>query len=82
MMKILSADMASIPNSAIKKLVKKHFGANITDEGAAELAKILETEAKEISEYAVNNAKRDKRGKVTKDDILSYIIGSSDDGHS
>ncbi len=66
--------MASIPRASIKGLMKKFFGVNITDEGAAEMVRILEDEAKRISKYAVNNAKRVGREKVTKKDILEYVI--------
>ena len=84
-MKILSTDkMASIPKAYIKKFVKKSFGANITDDGAAEMIKILEKRAKEISSYAVVNAKkRNREGKVTKEDIMEYTLKgkASDNGH-
>lgn len=80
MMKILSADlMANIPKSSIKKFVKKYFDANITDEGAEEIVKILEGKAKEISRFAVDNAKKDSRSKVTRSDVMKYVIKGYDE---
>ncbi|HUB92819.1 MAG TPA: histone-like protein [Candidatus Saccharimonadales bacterium] len=79
-MKILSADhVASIPKASIKKFVKRYFKANITDEGAEEIVKILEEKAKEISRYAVDNAKRESRGKVTRTDVMKYVIKGYDE---
>jgi histone H3/H4 len=80
MMTILSADlmlgdaMASIPNSAIKSMIKKYAKVSITDDGASAIAAILEKEAKDIAKFAVENAKRGSRGKVTKEDISDYIL--------
>ena len=74
-MKILSADkMANIPRAAIRDLVRKYLKANITEGGADELAKMLEEEAKRISEFAVGNAKKENRDRVTKKDITKYFI--------
>jgi histone H3/H4 len=74
-MTILSADfMATISRDAIKKLVKKRFGAGITESGAEEFAKILEHEASVISAFAVENSKKNKRDKVTRKDIRDYVI--------
>ena len=42
MMKILSADMATIPKQAVKKIFNKYFGLQITDKGADALARVLE----------------------------------------
>ncbi|MGC8479818.1 MAG: histone-like protein [Candidatus Micrarchaeia archaeon] len=70
--------MAKIPKNSIKKLVKNYLGASITDDGADELAQILEKKANEISKFAVNNAKTKGREKVTKEDIKKYIITESD----
>ncbi len=79
MMRILSADlMASIPKASIKRFVKRHFGANITDEGADEIVKILEEKAKDISKHAVENAKREMRGKVTRKDVMRYVVGDDE----
>ena len=79
-MKILSTDiMAKIPKNSIKKLVKNYFGASITEDGADELALILEKKANEISKFAVNNAKAKGREKVTKEDIKKYIMNESND---
>lgn len=74
-MKILSAEaMAEISKDSIKKLVFSATKARITNDAAEEIAKLLEKKAKEIAVYAVKNAKRQKRNKVTKDDILAYIF--------
>ncbi len=75
-MKILSADlMAKIPRTAIKQLVKSYFNASITEGGADAMAKMLEQEAKRISSFAVDNAKKENRSKVTRKDISKYVIG-------
>lgn len=66
--------MASIPNSAIKGMIKKYAKVSITEDGAAAIAAILERKAKEIAKFAVGNAKKGKRDKVTKEDISSYIL--------
>ena len=71
--------MASIPKAYIKKFVKRKFKANITDEGVEEIVKILEEKAESISKYAVGNAKKDKRDKVTKADVMKYVIGGYDE---
>lgn len=55
-------------------MVKKHLKAEITEGGADELAKMLENEARLISEFAVKNAKKENRERVTKKDILKYFI--------
>lgn len=74
-MTILSADMmANIPKQAIKKLIKLYANVNITDDGAAALGKILEKKARTISKYAVKNAKKQGREKITKDDVTKYVI--------
>ena len=74
MMKILSAEMASIPKQAIKKMVQGYFGLQITDDAAGALAKLLERRARKISRFAVKNAKKEKREKVTKKDIQEYVL--------
>lgn len=66
--------MANISRGAIKDFVKSRFGVNITDDGAAEIAEILEKEAQKISSFAVENAKKQNREKVTKKDINDYAI--------
>lgn len=71
--------MASIPKASIKKFVKRYFKANITDEGAEEIVKILEEKAREISKYAVGNAKREEREKVTRTDVMKYVMKGYDD---
>jgi histone H3/H4 len=81
MMKILSAEMASIPKQAIKKMVQEYFGLQITDDGAAAIARLLERRARKISKFAVKNAKKESREKVTKKDIQEYVlkVGSDED---
>jgi histone H3/H4 len=74
MMKILSADMATIPKQAVKKIFNKYFGLQITEDGASALARLLEKKAKKISAYAVKNAKKEKRDKITKKDIEDYVL--------
>jgi histone H3/H4 len=74
MMKILSAEMATIPKQAVKKIFNKYFGLQITEEGAGAIARLLEKKAKKISSFAVKNAKKDNRDKVTKKDIEDYIL--------
>jgi histone H3/H4 len=75
-MRILSADlMAKIPRAAIKHLVKSYFDASITENGADAMAGILEKKAEEIAKFAVENAKKEKRVKVTKEDISKYVMG-------
>ncbi len=71
--------MANIPKSSIKTLVKRYYGANITEDGANELARIIEKKAKDIAGFAVRNAKSKGREKVTKDDIKEYLIKGLDE---
>jgi histone H3/H4 len=79
MMKILSADnMATIPSSSVKAMVKKHFGSDITDDGAEEMARILEEKANKMASFAVKNARTDGRVKVTKKDIAKYLMQEQD----
>ena len=66
--------MAKIPRNSIKQLVKSHFNASITEEGADALARMLEQEAERISRFAVENARKEKRSRVTKKDISMYIV--------
>jgi histone H3/H4 len=66
--------VGKISRDSIKKLVKKHFAVSVTDGGADEIAKILEVEAERISSFAVKNAKKNRRDKVTKRDIKEYVI--------
>ena len=66
--------LGKISRDAIKKLIKKHFEVSVTDGGADEIAKILEVEAERISNFAVKNAKKNRRDKVTKRDIHDYVI--------
>lgn len=65
--------MANISTASIKKLIREYFDADITEDGAEEMAKVLSLEAKKISKFAVNNAKKEKREKVTKKDIMEYV---------
>ncbi len=79
-MKILSADiMANIPKSSIKALIKKYFQASITEDGANEMALLLERKANEIAGFAVKNAKKKGRVKVTKEDISQYLMHGFDE---
>ena len=79
MMRILSADlMAKIPRKAIKELVKSHFKARITEGGAEKMAAMLEKEAERMSAFAVQNAKRDRRVKITRKDIEEYMLRKAD----
>jgi histone H3/H4 len=71
--------MASIPKSSIKALVKRYFKAEITEDGANEIARILERKANEISAFAVKNARARGRDKVTKEDITQYLIKGFDE---
>ncbi len=73
-MKILSAEMATIPTQAIKRMVLHSFGLKITDDAARAMAQELERKAKRISRFAVSNAKKEKRNKVTKKDIEEYVM--------
>ena len=74
-MRILSADfMAQLSRDNIKKLVKKYTNANITDDGADAIAKLLEKKAREISSFAVRKAKEKKKDKITKEEINEYIL--------
>lgn len=66
--------MASIPNRAIKKLVKRYTSANITDDGARELARILERQAGRISKNIVRMARKEKRSKITRRDVTRYLL--------
>lgn len=72
--------MANIPKASIKKLVKSLFGVKITDDGANEMIRMLEEKAREISKRAVENARRENRDKVTKEDIIKYTVKGSDAG--
>jgi histone H3/H4 len=66
--------VGKISRDSIKKLINKHFAVSVTDGGADEIAKILEVEAERISDFAVKNAKKNRRDKVTKKDIKEYVI--------
>ena len=66
--------MANIPTQAIKKMIQNNFGLQITDDAAAALARMLEKKAESISRFAVKNAKKGKRNKVTKQDIEEYVM--------
>ncbi len=66
--------MATISRNSIRTLIKKKYGASITEGGVDELARILESEAKQIASFAVDSARKNKRGKVTRSDIRDYRI--------
>ncbi len=68
--------MTRISNDSIKRFVKEHAKVNMTNDAASALAKILEGKAKTISKFAVRNAKKDGRSKITKEDILKYIMNN------
>ncbi|MDE1823728.1 MAG: hypothetical protein KGH74_00320 [Candidatus Micrarchaeota archaeon] len=72
--------MTRISAKKIKHIVNRNFGVKITEKGAERIAEILEKEAKKISSFAVQNAIKDKRGKVTKKDIKDYVIKRALDG--
>ncbi|MDE1851528.1 MAG: hypothetical protein KGH69_02465 [Candidatus Micrarchaeota archaeon] len=72
--------MTRISPKRIKQIVNSSFGVKITEKGAERIAEILEKEAKSISSFAVQNAIRNKRGKVTKKDIKDYVIRRVLDG--
>jgi histone H3/H4 len=66
--------MANISRAAIKQLVSRRFKAKITDNGVEAIARMLELEAERIAKFAVENARKEKREKVTGRDIERYII--------
>ncbi len=66
--------MASLSKDSIKKFVREYTNAEITNDGAEIMAKILEKKAREIANFAVKNAKKAKRNKVTKEDVELYIF--------
>jgi histone H3/H4 len=66
--------MATISRSSIRALIRKKFKTNITKGGIDELARILEDEAKSISAFSVQNARKNKRDKVTRSDIRQYLV--------
>ncbi len=66
--------MANISRTAIKQLVSRRFKAKITDRGAEAIARMLEQEAERIAKFAVEQARRENREKVTGKDIEKYII--------
>lgn len=66
--------MPSISKSSVKELITKYTGARITDDAAAEIAKLLTKKAIEISKLAVKRAKKESREKITKKDIIDCIL--------
>jgi len=64
--------VASISKQAIKDLIKRNYGFEITDDGAAAMARMIEKKAMTVSKFAVKNAKKEKRKEVTKKDLLAY----------
>ncbi|MEM3201560.1 MAG: hypothetical protein QXS78_01155 [Candidatus Micrarchaeaceae archaeon] len=74
-MRILSADIvAGIPDDAVRAFVKKYAKVKITEDAVREIAKMLNAEATRISKFAVKNAKKEKRDKITKKDIMDYVL--------
>ncbi|MCL4381475.1 NFYB/HAP3 family transcription factor subunit [Candidatus Marsarchaeota archaeon] len=69
--------MPKIPKTVIKELVKDR-GLRLNEKAADAITKILEKKAKEIAEYAVKNAKKNNREKITKEDIEAYIMKYGD----
>jgi histone H3/H4 len=69
--------MPKIPKAVIKELVKDR-GLRLNEKAADAITKILEKKAKEIAEYAVKNAKKNNREKITKEDIEAYIMKYGD----
>jgi histone H3/H4 len=69
--------MAKISKQAVKELVKRYAKISITDDAVGEMTKMLESEAKRISSFAVSNAKKEKRDKITKKDIMDYVLKNS-----
>ncbi len=69
--------MPKIPKIVIKELVKDR-GLRLNEKAADAITKILEKKAKEIAEYAVKNAKKNNREKITKEDIEAYIMKYGD----
>ncbi len=75
MMMILSTEnKMKISKVMLKRFVKDNFDIRISDEATEELANILEKKAKDISKYAVEKAKKNKRKKILTEDIESYKL--------
>jgi histone H3/H4 len=70
--------MPAISKQVIKKIIKKYVKAKITDDGAEAIAALLEKKAKEISKYAVKSAASEKRNRIIKKDISSYVLKEGD----
>lgn len=66
--------MANISRTAVRQILQRSFNVKVTEKGAEKIAQILEREAGTISNFAVDNARREKRDKVTKNDIKQYRI--------
>ena len=67
-----------ISKQTIKKIIKKYTKAKITNDGAEAIAALLEKKAKEISKYAVKSASSEKRSRIIKKDISSYVLKEGD----
>jgi len=76
----LAADdiMSKISKATIKKIVRMHNGAKLSDKAAEAIAAVLEKKAKSIASYAVKNAKRKNRDVVLKEDIEDYMLKGGD----
>lgn len=75
MMMILSTEnKIKISKVMLKRFVKDNFDIRISDDATEELANILEKKAKDISKYAVEKAKKNKRKKILTEDIESYKL--------
>ncbi len=73
--------MAKISKQAVKEIVRRYAKINITDDAIEEMTKMLETEAKRISNFAVSNAKKEKRNKITRKDIMDYVLKNAGSWH-
>lgn len=75
MMMILSTEnKIKISKVMLKRFVKDNFDIKISDGATEELVNILEKKAKDISKYAVEKAKKNKRKKILTGDIESYKL--------
>jgi histone H3/H4 len=72
--------MAKISKNSIKNIVNNNAnpGIIINDKAAAAIAKLLEKKAARIAKYAVQRAKKNKRGTITEEDIDSYRLRFGD----
>ena len=72
--------MERIPKSSIKKIIKN--GSNpdiiISDSAANAIARLLEKKARRIAKYAVQRARKKRRGTITEEDIDAYKLRFGD----